>query len=73
MPTLPTLPLVSDYTTLSKLVDEIATQNKADYRQVLASGLTVLAKGWGEYLSRREFCSGEIIVSDLIGDHILLY
>lgn len=69
---LPRLPLISDYITLSELTGDLLVQNKVETRRVIASGLSLLARGWADYLSRRELRNEEIIVSHLIRDRMFL-
>lgn len=69
---LPPLPFISDYVTLFEYTDDILKHDKVETRRAIASGLSLLARGWADYLATREMWDRDTIVSDFIRDHISL-
>lgn len=72
MSALPPLPLLSDYATLSEHIGNILTNDKVETRRAIASGLSLLARGWADCLGSRQFRDGEIVVSNMIYDPTFL-
>lgn len=69
---LPSLPLVPDYIKLSSYVRDALANDKVDVNGAIASGLSLLAKGWAEHLSKRALHDDQIIVSHFTCDRFFL-
>lgn len=60
---IPSLPLVPDYITLSSYVRDVLTTDKVDAKGAITAGLSLLAQGWAEHLAKSPLCDDQIIVS----------
>lgn len=69
---LPQLPFLSDYTRLDEYMTDILQEDQVLARRAITSGLTLLAKGWADYLAMRELGVYKMIISDFTCDHMIL-
>lgn len=65
---LPSLPFISNYETLSGYLGGVMAADNVETTGAIASGLSVLAIGWAEYLARKELQGGQMIVSRAVRD-----
>lgn len=63
---LPTLPILAEYQTLSTYLGDVLTTDRVETRGVIASGLNLLGIGWAEFLTRRDLRTDEMIVSGFL-------
>lgn len=69
---IPPLPFLSNYVTLSGYLGDVLAQDKVETKGAITSGLSLLAKGWAEYLGKRELRDNQMIVSSFIYGRVCL-